>query len=248
MSDTTFDREQFNAIYPEGIERHYWNRCRNRVIVDMLQRIHAKGPVLEVGCGKGLVVAALREEGFDVRGVELAEVEVIPQAREHVATSTDALSMDEDQRRPVRTVLLLDVIEHLEDPVSFIDRIRQAFPALEWILVTVPARQELFSNYDTFNRHFRRYDEQVLHQHLDPTGTREWHWSYFFHALYPAARLLLRIKGGRPPYFSVPAKGFPSLVHRLLGWSFHLEYRTLPAAWKGTSMIAVVRNLRAETQ
>ena len=156
--ETAFDHEQFDTIYPEGVERHYWNRCRNQVIAEHLRRIRAEGPLLEVGCGKGLVVHALRNAGFAITGVELAAVRPILEAAPYVRTATDARQLEVAQRNEVRTILLLDVIEHLEDPVAFLAELRSHFPALRHLLLTVPARQELFSNYDEFNGHFRRYD------------------------------------------------------------------------------------------
>ena len=81
-------------------------------------------------------------------------------------TATDARQLEVAQRNEVRTILLLDVIEHLEDPVAFLAELRSHFPALRHLLLTVPARQELFSNYDEFNGHFRRYDPALLRELL----------------------------------------------------------------------------------
>lgn len=237
---TAFDHERFDAIYPPGVERHYWNICRNRVIADRLRAAGAEGPMLEVGCGKGLVVAALRKRGFDITGVELAAVDVVPAAVGHVTTGTDALRLEEGRRTAVRTILLLDVIEHIEDPVRFLADLRQAYPALRWMVLTVPARQEIFSNYDRFNRHFLRYDRSTLRRHVTSGKEERIRSAYFFHVLYPAARLLLSAKGERKPYFSVPAPGLSSLMHRVIAWCFFLEFRLLPRSWWGTSLIAVV--------
>jgi SAM-dependent methyltransferase len=220
--DSTFDAKQFDAIYPTGVERHYWNRCRNRVIARELRRIGAQGPMLEIGCGKGLVVAELRKRGFDASGVELAQVQVIPDARDHVRTA-------------------IDVIEHLEHPDAFIARIRESFPALQWMVYTVPARQELFSNYDRFNNHYRRYDLGTLRSHVDPDGTRKWKASYFFHMLYPMAWLQLRISGERELRYNVPAPGPASAMHALLGALFFAEHLLFPRNWPGTSIIAAVK-------
>ncbi len=237
---TAFDRDQFDAIYPPGVERHYWNICRDRMIAGHLRAAGVEGPMLEVGCGRGLVVAGLRRMGFDLRGVERAKVDVVPAAAGHVTTGIDALLLDAEQRATIRTILLLDVIEHIADPVGFIAGLRQAYPALRWMVYTVPARQELFSNYDRFNRHFRRYDRATLRAHIT-TGIKDHiRIAYFFHALYPAARLLLATRGERKPAFNVPAPGLPSMLHRLIAWYFLMEARLLPHGWWGTSLIAVV--------
>lgn len=240
-ADTAFAAGQFDAIYPPGVERHYWNRCRNSVIEDMLRRVAPKGAMLEIGCGKGLVVAALRARGFDVTGVELATVEPVPEASAHVQAGVDLFHLDPRRFTEVRTVLLLDVIEHLEDPAAFIDRIRAFLPAVQCIVYTVPARQELFSNYDRFNGHYRRYDLGTLRRHVDPDSRRGWTASYFFHLLYPAAWLQLRLKGERETRFAVPRSSISRLIHVILGLLFRMEYALLPSSWPGTSIIAAVR-------
>lgn len=237
---TAFNSSQFEAIYPEGVERHYWNRCRNQVILDALQRIGDPGQILEIGCGKGLVVAYLRSRGFLVTGVELADVRPTPGLQDHVRTNTNALALDPAERRGVKTILLLDVIEHLEDPSAFLKQLKGGFPSLQQLVITVPARQELFSNYDAFNGHYRRYDLPVLEVHMAGAGFRIVRASYFFHALYPAARALLMLSKARKEGFTVPAKGLPSTLHRLLSTLFLWEYKILPSAWPGSSIIANV--------
>jgi len=236
--ETAFDHTQFDAIYPQGVERHYWNRCRNRTIAAHLNDISASGPMLEVGCGKGLVVSYLHERGFDISGVELAQVEVVQDAKDNVSTGVDVFSLPMERCIRVRTILLLDVIEHLSDPTMFIRSLREKFPSLECLVITVPARQELFSNYDEFNGHFRRYDLSALRRHVDPENELGWRANYFFHALYPAAIVQLRAAGARKLGFSVPPPGIWSTIHKLLGWLLYLEGRLLPGTWLGTSIIA----------
>lgn len=237
---SAFDRGQFESIYPEGVERHYWNRCRNRVIARMLRRTGAQGPMLEVGCGKGLVVAALSAMGHDITGVDIAQVEPLAAAAGKVRTGTDAFGLPQVERRRYRTLLLLDVLEHLKDPAGFIHRLRAAFPSAAWIIVTVPARQELFSAHDTFNRHFRRYDPRTLRHHLDASGAGVWRAAYFFHALYPAAWLQARLMKERRR-FVAPPPGLPSLVHGVLAALLYAEHRLLPGSWPGTSIIAALQ-------
>lgn len=240
-ASTSFNDEQFDRIYPPGVERHYWNLCRNRVIARELRRSGAQGPMLEVGCGKGLVVRYLRSAGFEIKGVELAPVPPLPDMEPFVRTGIDVLAMDLAEARTYRTVLLLDVIEHLPDPASFIAAIRERMPAVEHVLVTVPARQELFSNFDRFNGHFRRYDGAMARAHMVTPAARSFRWGYVFHVLYPAARLLLARKGERETGFNVPKGPVQRLAHALIGAFLYLEYLLLPARWKGTSVIAVAR-------
>lgn len=236
---TAFDEQQFEAIYPTGVERHYWNLCRNAIVADAVRSL-GKGPVLEVGCGKGLIVADLRRRGIDIIGVDLAPVRPLDEVKAQVRTGVDLFDLDPNSLAHVRTVLLLDVIEHIEDAAAFVERIRIFLPGARNFIVTVPARQELFSNYDEFNRHFRRYDPATLRAHIDPQGLRGWTYSYFFHSLYPVARWVLWLKGRRVTRYDVPRSPLARAVHRILGMVFRLDHALLPAHWKGTSIIATI--------
>ncbi len=240
-SETAFNVDQFDAIYPAGVERHYWNRCRNAVIRDIISSIGDHGPILEVGCGKGLVVAYLRDQGMYVTGVELAQVTPLAEVGVYVRTSTDALDLDLAERARVKTILLLDVIEHLEKPGTFLQQLQAGFPSLRYLVITVPARQELFSNYDDFNGHFRRYDLELLNKHVADGNGTVMRSSYFFHALYPAAWLQLRLSGKRKLSFPVPGRGPASWLHAIIGRMMLLEHRILPRSWRGTSLIAAVK-------
>ncbi|MBP6312346.1 MAG: methyltransferase domain-containing protein [Flavobacteriales bacterium] len=240
--DTAFSEEQFDKLYPLGVERHYWSRCRNKVIAHTLRKVNAVGPMLEIGCGKGVVVEYLRNDGFDIIGIELAPVKALPSIASFVDTGADVLDMDPSVCATIRTILLLDVIEHIEDPVAFLAMVRKKLPNANCVLATVPARQELFSNFDRFNNHFRRYDLDMLTDHLRTSDTRSSYVSYVFHGLYPAARLLLKSKGEREVGFNVPRNWLAEVFHFVLGFFFYVEFLVLPRKWKGTSVIGVAKS------
>lgn len=242
QDSSAFTTEQFEVLYPPGVEHHYWNLCRNRVIARMLRRSGADGPILEVGCGKGLVTKALRERGFDVRGVEIAPVPPLPGMEAHVRSSFDVFAMEPMEAATYRTVMLLDVIEHLEDPERFLRMLRGKFTGCTMLLVTVPARQELFSNYDRFNGHHLRYDRATLTRHLTAwSGKGAFELRYFFHVLYPSARWLLALRGKRPVHFTVPASWFSRSVHKLIGLLLFADHLLIPGNTKGTSLLGIQR-------
>ena len=74
--------------------------------------------VLDVACGAGLVALPLADAGYRVDGVDLAEG-ALEVARRRVPNATfrvgDALALDVDDAS-YDAVLLLDVLEHVEEP------------------------------------------------------------------------------------------------------------------------------------
>jgi hypothetical protein len=192
--------------------------------------------VLDIGCGRGLTVDFLRKAGVDAHGVELAHVPPLPAVEPFVHTARDAFTLPEALRRRVTVVLLLDVVEHLPAPEAFLAGCLAHFPSLARLVVTVPARRELWSNYDDFYGHLRRYDRASLRDLLRPVGTRRAEAGYFFHALYPVLRAQLAATAERPLAHQAPRWRWP---HRLAARVFDLEERVLPAGWYGTSLWGV---------
>src|SRR5262249_35885109 len=158
-SETAFTHEQFAEAYPEGIENHFWYVARNGFVSDAIRWIDRRqqrsiGKMLEIGCGRGIVVDHLRRSGRDCYGAELSPVRVLDAVKDQVWSGTDCLDLPEQFRREVELILLLDVIEHIEDPVRFLAGIRHAYPNCRWLITSIPAPMELWSNFDEAKSHF----------------------------------------------------------------------------------------------
>lgn len=195
--------------------------------------------VLDVGCGPGIVVDHLRRSGIDCQGVELGHPEVCPGLDEFVAVDLQATQLPLETRRRVETILLLDVLEHIESPAAFIQELRQAFEHLEYIVITVPARMELWSNYDEFFGHFLRYDKSSVLDLARRSGFNVMTLKYIFFGLYPIMWLLSRLIGKRG-LETAPPSNASAVIHSLLGRCFLVEER-LPffGNLTGTSLIGV---------
>jgi Methyltransferase domain len=243
-SDTTFDALQFSLPYAPGVEKHFWNYARNRIIERVLRRISARNSagatlVLDVGCGPGIVVDYLRRVGIDCHGVELGHPELRPGLESYVNIGLDATQLPPALREQVATILLLDVVEHIEDPGAFLQTLLAAFPCLAHVVITVPARMELWSNYDEFYGHFLRYSRRTLLLLADKAGLRPLELKYIFIGLYPVMWLLSRFVGKRS-LEAKPPSGLTAFFHLLLGNAFSAEERLpLVGYLPGTSVIGV---------
>jgi hypothetical protein len=239
---THFTAHQIEEAYPPGIERYFWHQARNAIIARTLARAGMDAEcLLEIGCGTGIVVGYLRERGIDCIGCDLASAPVNDGLRAAIFSGTDFRDLPATTRQRIQGVLLCDVIEHLPD-ISFLADVRAAFPALRQLLVTVPARRELWSQWDDHYGHYRRYDRQSLAEDLQRGGAQPSSLGYFFHGLYG---LLYLTRRQPPKKIAVPR--WP-LLHKMLGVAFRIEHELLPRSLPGTSLIAVAGIIKAPAQ
>lgn len=246
MTDTAtaFQSEQYADTYPQGIEHHWWTRARCEIVRRAATALPA-ATILEIGCGPGIVVAYLRDHGLDCWGCELGSPDVRETVRDFIWSNTDAVELDPEFRRKVGMILLLDVLEHLPDPVSFLSRLLDAYPALQGVVATVPARMELWTAWDDRYGHHLRYDRRGLAELYRQAGIDIIRLHYFFQGVYPALFLASRTKA-RGTSIKAPTLFWP---HAILAKWFVFE-SSIPGLGRvpGTSLIAtgVPRRNRAE--
>lgn len=229
--------EQYAAALPKGIGQNYWHVARNRILWKVLRpTLRPSSCVLDVGCGPGIVVDFLRRRGVDCYGTDLGVPE--PETAEvapFLYLGQDAFTLDVSFRERVDIVLLMDVLEHLPEPERFLEQTLEAFPQLHTLHVTVPARMEIWSNYDEYYGHYRRYTLESLAELAARTGLHVKESSYAFHGLYAAARALKLVSSRRSTTIAAPSLPF---AHQLLGAAFEVEHRVLPRALPGSSIVA----------
>jgi SAM-dependent methyltransferase len=77
-----------------------------------------RGQLLEIGCGHGLLLDEARRLGWDVRGLEPART-ARDYARSLDLDVRDAVVEELDAAEgPYQAIMMIDVLEHLEDPVA----------------------------------------------------------------------------------------------------------------------------------
>ena len=139
--------------------------------------------MLDLGCGAGRFVAALRDAGADPVGVELAGA-ALERARRNVP-GADLRLVEPDGSLPlghaeVGLVWCSEVLEHVPDTLALLTEVRRVLAPGGRLLVTVPdhgllrrtlialARHE--AHYDPLGQHVRFYTRRSLAQALEATG------------------------------------------------------------------------------
>jgi hypothetical protein len=134
-----------------------------------------------------VVVNYLLSCGVDAWGVDLATPSPIKGAGGRLFTGIAAQDLPASYRSTIDALMFLDVIEHIEDAQGFLRETIAAFPNASATLITVPARLEAWSNYDTYYGHYRRYTTDTLRRELIGCGLTPIRIRYLFHSLYYAA-------------------------------------------------------------
>ena len=102
--------------------------------------------------------------------------------------------------RRARAVVMLDVIEHVPDPVRVLRNVVAMLDDDGAILLTVPAAPYLIGPWDRMLGHYRRYSARLLRDHAHEAGLRiAWlsHWNAFALPLAIVIRTAEKLSGRR---------------------------------------------------
>jgi hypothetical protein len=236
---TAFDRAQALASYPDGIERNFWHQARGRIVTRLCKPYRAE-PLLEIGAGRGYMLHAFQERGWQSYGVELSNEMTPFLPNLPIQYGQDAFSLPENLRNQIRSIGLFDVIEHLPDRVAFLVQCRTAFPNLQYLYITVPACMSLWTNYDTYYGHYLRYDFSTLRQEIEASGYKVLFMRYFFHALYVPIWLVRQLspKGRNTEY--KPPSGINALFHKLVAIAVLFRGGKLPSSGDYSGFISAL--------
>jgi len=173
--------------------RHPWETARALAIRSLAARLGLVAPrVLDVGCGDGFLIAELRAH-LGAREAVAQDVHLTPELIRELAKPGVEFVRELDQipGRRFDLVLLLDVLEHVRDPVALLTRVwRNHLAPGGSVLITVPAFQLLFSRHDRALKHERRYSRPEIAKVAEDAGLGVRSSGYLFSSL-----LLPRIVG-----------------------------------------------------
>jgi len=157
-------------------DTHWWFVARRRLVLDITQR-WAPRPlerIVEVGCGTGGTLRALRERfpAAIVRGVEPAEPAAMLSRECGCDVAVAGLEQLPQEASSADMLVALDVIEHLaDDGLGLREALRVLRPGGR-LLITVPAMPSLWGAHDVVNGHYRRYTRRSLMAALQGAGYR----------------------------------------------------------------------------
>jgi SAM-dependent methyltransferase len=176
--------EAGNDLCFEIEDRSFWFHHRNRCLLEVMTRFPPLGTFVDIGGGNGFVALALENAGRPVIVIEPGPRGAANARRRglrHVVCSTL-----EDVGFGAGTLSAagaFDVIEHIQDDLSFVRSLAHSLAPMGRLYLTVPAFPWLWSHEDDFAGHYRRYTTATLRHLLEQCGFQVEYMTYFFQFL-----------------------------------------------------------------
>jgi SAM-dependent methyltransferase len=214
---------EYGRRYRDLYERHWWWRAREGVILEALRRHPppggwGSGNVLDIGCGDGLFFDRLAEFGASVHGVEPAAALVSDDPSRRDRIFIGPFDTRYQPGRTFRLIVMLDVLEHLDDPVGALAHALSLLDADGVFLATVPAFRSIWTTHDDINEHRTRYTKSTMRALAAAAGLRIDRLEYFFHWTYPvklAQRVVEAVTHPAPAPASLPASPINAALYTL---------------------------------
>jgi 2-polyprenyl-3-methyl-5-hydroxy-6-metoxy-1,4-benzoquinol methylase len=218
---------------------HFWVHHRNIVLDRHFKKIiRGADQIGEVGCGNGLVLHHLNQayqkaaDGFELNLNALNLCPKLP---------GDLYIYNILQRHPKLTdryqvLLMMDVLEHIENETEFLEAVRDHLKPGGHLIIGVPMRQHLYSDYDSVAGHYRRYSTRHLKSVVQASGfvvKEVVQWGHVYIPLVMVRKIMLKNVSGEEAI----QKGFATspIMNQMLSLLRHLDFVIPTLGATGTS-------------
>lgn len=171
--------ENKNSI---NINRHPWELSRVSCLIKEVIKYHNGKNILDIGCGDCYFDYELMKEDIEINkfyGIDIYATEEIKNGKYTLVNSYKSL-----RNKKFDTILMFDVLEHVEDDADFLDKtVKPLLKDDGKIIMTVPAYQSLFSKHDEELKHYRRYNIKMIRESSEKSGLRIIKYHYFYASL-----------------------------------------------------------------
>lgn len=200
--NTSGMNRNFYKNYFEIEKKHWLMKVRRSIVFDCLGKYLTKKPkeikVLDFGCGSGLFVSKLQENGYLSFGTDISEEAVkfgeLKGIKNLSIQDSHKLNFPDNH---FDAIVAMDVLEHLEDESWAIKEIERVLKLGGKFIVMVPAYQFLWGIQDEVAHHYRRYTLGKIKEKIKASGKLNIKFSSYFNTFlfFPIAvvRILSRI-------------------------------------------------------
>ena len=232
---------QYAQRYRDLALRHWWWRTRNDAVRAEVTRLlgpRRDAAILDIGCGDGVLFPFL--DGFGrVEGIEPDPAVVSPDSPWRHRIELRGFDESFAPNRRYDLILMLDVLEHFEDPARALRHAAGRLTGDGRLLLTVPAFRILWTHHDELNRHFNRFTRKELRVLASSAGFDVLESWYMFQWLF-VAKLAARARewaAGPSRPEDVPSDAVNETIYRLCAAEQGIAGRMMPF---GSSLLAVL--------
>lgn len=189
--------KEYVLQYAELERKNWWFRVRKKIIAGTIKRYCTSMPgnasILNVGAAAGASSQWLSQFG-KVTSIENDKdfVSFLKEAKENVYESGAEQMPFADNKFDL--VCAFDVIEHIDEDGKAMEEMLRVCSPGNFIVVTVPAFQSLWSSHDIVNHHKRRYTKRTLLELTKNMNCEVRYVSYFNSLLFLPVWLFRKLK------------------------------------------------------
>ena len=163
-------------------DKHWWFQARKEIVLKLIDKYFKKrsdSRIFDIGCGTGKMLNQLSRYG-KVWGID-DDIKAVKYSQNKAPSATIILgSFPEaapDENFDLVTVF--DVIEHIDNDLGALKKIKSILRPGGVLILTVPAYNFLWDNHDNMNYHKRRYIAKELKEKIHKAGLRPLKISYY---------------------------------------------------------------------
>ncbi|MDF1745060.1 MAG: class I SAM-dependent methyltransferase [Gimesia sp.] len=164
-------------------ENYWWHVAKRKLVTEILMNeFPPPGLVIEGGIGSARNLLEFNQLGYEVTGFDLME-DAVEHGRSRGLNDIRVHNLSQPWPVPAasaKAVILLDVMEHMEDPVGLLKNAAETLVDDGGIILTVPAYPLLYSDWDRKLGHFRRYTKSQFRKHAEQAGLKVKWLTYSF--------------------------------------------------------------------
>ncbi len=180
-------------------EKHWWYRVRNSLLDAVFRRIlkfkeESNKKILDVGSGCGQTFQVLQKFG-KIYSVDSNKYYTDYQKNHYkdVIVWNSEFPDENSSNYAYDVICMFDFIEHVENPGRILEYSYKILKKGGFLLITVPAYQWMWTDFDIRAGHFRRYSRSSLVSEARRAGFKSVYSTYFITLLFVFAVIVRKI-------------------------------------------------------
>jgi len=173
-------------------DAHWYYHSKGMMLLKCINSVPIPAEFADVGAGSAIFTKMLLKHTKASHGVCI-DPEYTDEQTHQYLNKTIRFQATPPEELP-SLILMMDVLEHIEDDFSFLQKYVQLAQTESYFFITVPAFQSLFSSHDVFLGHYRRYTTKSIEDLINRANLSPIVTCYFFNTLFPAMSLFRLVK------------------------------------------------------